>query len=110
MAAGTLSFAAGDTTKTFQVLIVDNAYPQGNHVFSLQLTNPTGGASLGDSRSAGVTIIDNDTNPPTCPAANSLRAAVTDAVRKYLDELDGQMSIDVYQMVLAEIEEPLLDQ
>ena len=43
----------------------------------------------------------------TAPASN-LRDAVTAAVRKYLDELDGQMSTDVYQMVLAEIEAPLL--
>ncbi len=33
---------------------------------------------------------------------------MTAAVRKYLDELDGQLSTDVYQMVLAEIEAPLL--
>jgi len=30
------------------------------------------------------------------------------AVRQYLDELDGQITADVYQMVLAEIEAPLL--
>ena len=29
-------------------------------------------------------------------------------MRAYLDELDGQLSTDVYQMVLAEIEAPLL--
>ena len=40
----------------------------------------------------------------------SLREAVTTAVRQYLDELDGQMSTDVYQMVLAEIEAPLLEE
>ncbi|MEZ5574032.1 MAG: DNA-binding transcriptional regulator Fis [Halioglobus sp.] len=50
----------------------------------------------------------NDIDPTTSPAGNSLRTAVTDAIRKYLNELDGQLSTDVYQMVLAEIEEPLL--
>ena len=39
-----------------------------------------------------------------------LRDAVTASVRNYLEELDGQMSTDVYQMVLAEIEAPLLDE
>jgi Fis family transcriptional regulator len=39
---------------------------------------------------------------------HSLRESVTAAVRYYLRELDGQMSADVYQMVLAEIEAPLL--
>jgi Fis family transcriptional regulator len=40
----------------------------------------------------------------------SLRDSVTAAVRHYLKELDGQMSTDVYQMVLAEIEAPLLEE
>lgn len=41
---------------------------------------------------------------------NSLRQSVSIAVRAYLDELDGQMSNDVYQMVLAEVEAPLLEE
>ena len=40
----------------------------------------------------------------------SLRDSVTAAVRHYLQELDGQMSTDVYQMVLAEMEAPLLEE
>jgi Fis family transcriptional regulator len=39
---------------------------------------------------------------------DSLRDAVTIAIRNYLRELDGQMTTDVYPMVLAEIEAPLL--
>ena len=39
-----------------------------------------------------------------------LRDSVTTAVRGYLDQLDGQMGNDVYQMVLAEVEAPLLTQ
>jgi Fis family transcriptional regulator len=49
----------------------------------------------------------NDDNSPTAPV-QSLRDSVTAAVRHYLDELDGQISTDVYQMVLAEVEAPLL--
>ena len=45
------------------------------------------------------------------PATNqSLRDSVRSAVRSYLNELDGQLSTDVYQMVLAEIEVPLLEE
>jgi Fis family transcriptional regulator, factor for inversion stimulation protein len=40
----------------------------------------------------------------------NLREAVTASVRAYLAELDGQISTDVYQMVLAEIEAPLLEE
>jgi Fis family transcriptional regulator len=41
---------------------------------------------------------------------SSLRQAVRQAVSAYLEELDGQMGSDVYQMVLAEIEAPLLEE
>lgn len=57
---------------------------------------------------AGELTAANDINTETAPAASHLREAVTVAVRNYLNELDGQMSSDVYQMVLAEIEAPLL--
>jgi len=40
----------------------------------------------------------------------SLRDSVSIAVRHYLKELDGQMATDVYDMVLAEIEAPLLEE
>ncbi|MEJ2531250.1 MAG: DNA-binding transcriptional regulator Fis [Halioglobus sp.] len=52
---------------------------------------------------------DNALEPVTEPApVQHLRESVTVAVRHYLQQLDGQMSTDVYQMVLAEIEAPLL--
>ncbi len=39
----------------------------------------------------------------------SLRESVSTAVQEYLDQLDGQLGSDVYQMVLAEVEAPLLE-
>jgi hypothetical protein len=65
MATGTLNFAPGETSKTFQVLITDNAFVQGNHGLFLQLANPTGGAFLGTPNFVTLAIIDNDTTPPT---------------------------------------------
>ena len=49
----------------------------------------------------------NDNDPLAIEVSN-LRDSVTTSVRKYLAELDGQLSTDVYQMVLAEVEAPLL--
>lgn len=49
-------------------------------------------------------------NDDPVPSTTNLRDAVTAAVRAYLEELDGQMSTDVYQMVLAEVEAPLLEE
>ena len=50
----------------------------------------------------------NDDTPSV--SGNNLREAVTTSVRDYLAQLDGQISTDVYQMVLAEIEAPLLEE
>ena len=48
---------------------------------------------------------------PREPApVQSLRDSVTAAVRDYLKDLDGQLSTDVYHMVLAEMEAPLLEE
>ena len=49
----------------------------------------------------------NDEPQATVP---SLRDSVKASVRQYLGELDGQLSTDVYQMVLAEMEAPLLEE
>lgn len=40
---------------------------------------------------------------------SSLRDAVDLFVRRYLDEMDGEMSCDFYQLVLSEVESPLLE-
>ena len=52
--------------------------------------------------------VNNDTG--AAAPDGSLRDCVATAVRNYLDELDGQMSTDVYQMVLAQVEAPLLEE
>ena len=41
-------------------------------------------------------------NDPLAIEVRNLRDSVTASVRQYLAELDGQLSTDVYQMVLAE--------
>jgi probable HAF family extracellular repeat protein len=46
-AAGTLNFAAGETEKTFTVLVNDDSYAEGTEAATLRLSNPTGGTALG---------------------------------------------------------------
>ena len=53
---------------------------------------------------------DSAANDENQPRASQLRDAVTASVREYLDQLDGQHTTDVYQMVLAQIEAPLLEE
>ena len=63
-AVGTLKFAAGETQKTFTVLVNGDSYVEGPELFAINLSNPTGGAVLIAPSSAMVTITDGPTGPP----------------------------------------------
>jgi hypothetical protein len=58
-AIGTLEFAAGETSKTISVAIVDDAYAEGNETFTINLAGASG-TTLASQSTATVTIIDND--------------------------------------------------
>ncbi len=59
--AGTLTFADGDATpRSFAVPIVDDGDAESSETVNLELSAPTGGATLGDPSSAVLTIGDNE--------------------------------------------------
>jgi hypothetical protein len=64
--AGTMRWAAGDgSSKSFGVLITEDAYVEGSESLSLTLSNPTG-SGVGAQNTATLTILDDDSiNPPT---------------------------------------------
>jgi hypothetical protein len=57
---GMLTFAAGDSTATFRVPVVDDSTGERSETVRLTLSNPTGGASLGTPTTARLTIADNE--------------------------------------------------
>ena len=59
----TLSFAAGEMSKTVPILIAPGGLREGNETVRLVLSNPTGGATLGTYPQAVLTITDNETGP-----------------------------------------------
>jgi uncharacterized repeat protein (TIGR01451 family) len=61
---GTLSFAAGETSKTFSVPLIDDTWQEGFEDFRVTLSSPTG-ALLGSFSSALISITDNDGSPST---------------------------------------------
>ena len=56
---GTISFAAGESSKTISIPIVDDAYAEGAETFTIRLNSPSG-AVLGPPFTATITINDND--------------------------------------------------
>jgi hypothetical protein len=63
---GTLRFAAGETSKTISIPIVDDVYAEGSEGFTIALANPSG-ATLGSPSTAAITITDNDSSTGTNP-------------------------------------------
>ena len=64
LAVGTARFAAGETSKTISVPLVDDAYAEGSENFTFTLSNAIG-TTLGGLTTATVTIQDNEaTNGP----------------------------------------------
>jgi Calx-beta domain-containing protein/parallel beta helix pectate lyase-like protein len=72
---GTLSFAAGDTTKAITLLIGQDSFVEGQEEFTVELSNATGGAALGSTSSTTIFIIDDNSEPP---------ANVIDDVRNFV--------------------------
>jgi inhibitor of cysteine peptidase len=68
---GRVTFAPGETTKTFQLFITDDSLVEGAESFSVALT-PEGEAVAGERSTVAVTIVDNDTDPT---AANAIDGA-----------------------------------
>ena len=62
-ASGTVSFASGETSKTFTVLINEDSYSEGPENFSVSLSNPTCGALT----TATVTIMDDGSEAAANP-------------------------------------------
>src|SRR5207249_1054415 len=57
---GALTFANGETTKTFNVPILEENQVEGNQTFSLLLSNATGGATIAYPSNVLATIVDDD--------------------------------------------------
>jgi hypothetical protein len=88
---GTLRFAAGETTKSFIVPIVDDAHVEGNETFTLTLSGPVG-ATL-TVPNAVVTITDNDASPSTQNPIDGVQFFVTQQYIDFLGRLPDSVGL-----------------
>ena len=88
---GKLSFAAGETSKTITVPIINDGHVEGAETFQLHLSNATGGATLGALNVATITITDNDAAGTANPIVTLSPADYSFFVRQqYLDFLSRE--------------------
>jgi len=68
-ASGTLTFEAGETSKTIALDILDDGEENaGDPAFSISLSEATGGASLGNPSSAAILLAQNPNSPSKAPS------------------------------------------
>jgi len=79
--SGTLTFAPGETRKSFVIPILDDSVVEGDETFQVSITvqDPDGGVAVGHIGTALVTIYDGDSPPPVGTATQSF--VVRDRVR-----------------------------
>ncbi len=87
---GTLNFAAGETSKTITVPIIDDVHVEGDETFQVALANAVG-ATIGTPAAATITIKDNDT---TVGAPNPVFRSDFFVRQHYLDFLSREPEPD----------------
>jgi glucose/arabinose dehydrogenase len=90
-AAGTLTFAPGETTKLFTISIIDDGHAEPDETFHIELRNPAG-VTLGTQSTTAVKILDNDSANAPNPIYDSFN---TDFFvrQQYLDFLSREPDV-----------------
>jgi uncharacterized repeat protein (TIGR01451 family) len=94
-AFGVLTFAAGETSKTFPVLIIDNGYVGGTRGVNLTLSNPTG-STLSAQSTAVLNITDNDSSPSATNPLDQQRFFVQEHYYDFLGRFPDQAGWDFW--------------
>ena len=87
IAFGTVTFAPGEASKTFNVFITDDGYMETDETFTVSLGNAQGGFQVGGITGATVTITDNDAAPSVI---NPIEGAPFFVRQHYVDFLNRE--------------------
>jgi Calx-beta domain len=85
---GTLTFGAGETSKAFEVPVVDDNVHTGTRTVNLALSNPGGGTSLGSQATAALNITDDE--PASSPSTDKAAPKLTITAKKLQKALTGK--------------------
>ena len=97
-AFGRLEFAAGETSKTISIPIVNDAYAEGTENFTLGLSN-SAGANLGPPTTVNVTINDNENTN----GVNPVNDAEFFVRQHYIDFLNREPDVTGFPFWINEI-------
>ncbi|HEX7318480.1 MAG TPA: Calx-beta domain-containing protein [Pyrinomonadaceae bacterium] len=101
LALGTLRFGAGETSKTLNLFVTDDAYVEGDELLSVSLSGATG-TSVGNPATANVRINDNDAAPS---ATNPIDETQFFVRQHYRDFLNRDPDDEGFQFWTQEIEQ-----
>lgn len=94
--SGTLRFAAGETSKTVTIPIINDLYAEGNETFKLGLGNPF----LGSQPGTNITIIDDDSPSPTSNPIDDSQFFVRQHYYDFLSRMPDQGGLDYWSSVI----------
>ena len=97
---GRLTFAPGETSKNFTILLINDTHVEGNESLTLELGNLIGGAP-GDNRTATLTIIDNDTTETAENPIDNARFFVRQHYRDFLNRTADDAGLDFWSGQIA---------
>jgi hypothetical protein len=90
---GTLRFAAGESSKSITIPIVNDALVEGNETFTVTLSGPTG-TTLGTPQVATITINDNDSLPGLLNPIDDIPFFVTQQYIDFLGRLPDSVGFE----------------
>jgi hypothetical protein len=97
---GKLTFAPGETSKSFTIFIVNDTHVEGNESLTLELSDLVGG-SPGANSTATFTIVDNDTTETTQNPIDGARFFVRQHYRDFLNRQADADGLDFWSEQIA---------